>query len=192
MGAHGGRGSASFLYEQPGVQERIAELRILAKNATEKAVTENAIRMIRPITIDRNDIIMGIVDCINDKKTPVARLLMMMRRWSLLADIFMLRAKTLKDLADFYGWTEDEIVEFGKTLTIPERLRGQLTLGAMGVGEDTKSLRTEKLARGPGGAEVGGGGKPVPMGDQPIQDQGSIIAHDFSPQTMLCIEGGGR
>jgi hypothetical protein len=52
-------GSASFLYRQPGVQERIAELRSLAKYATEKAVTENAIRVIRPIDTDRNEIIMG-------------------------------------------------------------------------------------------------------------------------------------
>jgi hypothetical protein len=38
------RGSASFLYAQPGVKERIAELKTIARDATEKAIVNNRSR----------------------------------------------------------------------------------------------------------------------------------------------------
>lgn len=84
------RGSANYLFNEPGVQERIAELGAIARNASEKAVAEKAIRVIRKITIDRNDIIMGLVDCTNAPRTiPAAILAVRVKAWSVLADIFL-------------------------------------------------------------------------------------------------------
>jgi len=153
-------GSASFLYAQPGVKERIAELRTLAKNATEKAVTENAIRVIRKITFDRNDIIMGIHDDMHNGFMPVNRMMAKLKGWSLLADIFLLRAKTLQDLANLHGWTTHELDAFIETRTIPERFRSILIVAQIENTIGQESLRTEKLAGGPGGAGLGGGGNP--------------------------------
>lgn len=116
-------GSASYLINRPGVKERIAELETIAKKATEEAVTEKAIREIRKITIDRNDIIMGVVDCINDKTTDVGRLNVRMKGWALLADVYMLRAKSLQDLSNFYSWTSDELEAFAAEGTVPIRFR---------------------------------------------------------------------
>jgi len=114
------RGSASFLYDQPGVKERIAQLENLVKNATEKAVTENAIKMRRLVDIDRNEIVMRLADIArSDKERGVVRV----RALSVLAEIFMLKAKTVKDLQQFYGWFSDELENYAETGKVPERLR---------------------------------------------------------------------
>ena len=152
------RGSASFLFDQPGVQERIAELQTLAKNATEKEVAENAIRMIRPIDTDRNEIIMGLVDIAREKNAPYAA---RVRAWTVLTDIFMLRARTLRDISEYYGYTEDELEQ--ATLDpnfIPERFRRALSKLANRQAGEQESLRTENLAGGPGETQVGGGSNP--------------------------------
>jgi hypothetical protein len=133
-----------FLYARPGVQERIAELQTLAKNATEKAVTENAIKAIRQIDIGRNDIIMGLVDCARDEKTEIGRLGVRVKAWLGLADIFMLRAKTIRDLSEFYGWTDDEIYEFRQNDTIPERFRRVLRPTDMGIAANEKASVQKK------------------------------------------------
>jgi hypothetical protein len=138
------RGSASFLYARPGVQERIAELQTLAKNATEKAVTENAIKAFRQIDIGRNDIIMGLVDCARDEKTEIGRLGVRVKAWLGLADIFMLRAKTIRDLSEFYGWIDDEIYEFRQNDTIPERFRRVLRPTDMGIAANEKASVQKK------------------------------------------------
>src|SRR5579864_8964345 len=114
------RGSASFLYAQPGVQERIAELQMIAKNATEKAVTENAIRMRRVVDIDRNEIVMLLADLARSENEPGA---VRVRALNVLSRIFMLQARTLKDLEEFYGWFSDEMEDYAETGQVPVRLR---------------------------------------------------------------------
>lgn len=155
------RGSASYLYKQPGVQDRIAEIEAITKKATDEAVTERVIRVIRKITIDRNDIIMGLVDCTNAPRTiPAAILGVRVKAWSVLADIFLLRAKTLQDLANLHGWTTDELDAFAADRTIPERFRSILSVSQIESALGQESLGAAESAEQPEGARLGGGSNP--------------------------------
>lgn len=132
-------GSASFLYAQPGVKDRIAELRALAKNATEKAVTENAIRMRRVVDIDRNEVVMLLADIARNQSLPAAA---RVRALNVLSRIFMLLVRDLKDLKEFGGWFSDEMEEYAETGETPARLRP-----FMGEGEgEAASPPTEEKA----------------------------------------------
>jgi hypothetical protein len=133
------RGSASFLYAQPGVRERIAELQTLAKNAAEKAVAENATRGRRQIDIDRNEIVMLLADIARSENQPgVTRV----RALAVLSRIYMLEAKSIKDVESFYGWSSDELEEYEKTGRVPVRFRQLL-----GEGEtETADSQTEKAS----------------------------------------------
>jgi len=84
--------------------------------------------MSREITIDRNDIIMGLADEAKFSENDRARV----AAWTVLSDIYMLRAKAVKDIYDFYGWTAEELVEFGRSATVPERFRARFA-AATGV-----------------------------------------------------------
>jgi hypothetical protein len=117
------RGSAGWLYAQPGVQERIAELKRIAKAANNRETAEQAIKVRRKIDIDRNDIVMGLVDIARSESEPGA---VKVRAWAELVEIFLLKAKNLKELTEFYGWTSDEIEYFAQTGQYPERLRSYL------------------------------------------------------------------
>jgi hypothetical protein len=77
----------------------------------------------RKIDIDRNDIVMGLVDIARSESEPGA---VKVRAWAELAEIFLLKAKNLKELTEFYGWTSDEIEYFAQTGQYPERLRSYL------------------------------------------------------------------
>jgi hypothetical protein len=50
------RGSASFLYAQPGVKERIADLAKLARDASEEEAAKSKLKTISPNNMDHNEI----------------------------------------------------------------------------------------------------------------------------------------
>jgi hypothetical protein len=114
------RGSASFLYAQPGVKERIAELKTIARHATEKAMARDAIRLSGAVDIDRNEIINILTEIARDTQQPGR-----VRAYAanVLSKIFMLQPKNLKELKSFYGWTSDELEEYSETGEIPVRIR---------------------------------------------------------------------
>jgi hypothetical protein len=77
-------------------------------------------KQLRLIDINRNDIIMGLADVAREGKSERARV----AAWSTLADIFMLKPKSLKELQEFYGWSVEEIQYFSETGgKIPPRLK---------------------------------------------------------------------
>jgi|SRR5580704_5603604 hypothetical protein len=114
------RGSASFLYAQPGVKERIAELKTIARNATEKAIAHNAANLSGAVDIDRNEIINILASIARDPQQPGR---VRVYAANELSKIFMLQPKNLKELKSFYGWTSDELEEYGETGEIPVRIR---------------------------------------------------------------------
>jgi uncharacterized protein (UPF0147 family) len=114
------RGSASFLYAQPGVKERIAELKTIARDATEKAIVNNAAKLSGAVDIDRNEIINILTEIARDPQQPGR---VRVYAANVLSKIFMLQPKNLKDLKSFYGWTSDELEEYGETGEIPVRIR---------------------------------------------------------------------
>ena len=63
----------------------------------------------RSVEIDRNEIIMGLADIGRFGKSESARV----SAWNCLAEIFLLKAKNLRDVNDFYGWTTDERCQNG-------------------------------------------------------------------------------
>lgn len=141
------KGSAHYLHTRTGVQERIAELQKIAHEATNHEVAREAVRerAPRPIPFDRNDIIMGLADLAGLGNTAPAK--SERTRYGALmglVDIFMLRAKSIADLRNLIGWTEDELQELIEHGTVPGRIR--LTTG-ISKAEDLlppTSLRTEK------------------------------------------------
>jgi uncharacterized protein (UPF0147 family) len=113
-------GSASFLYAQPGVKERIAELQTIARNATEKALAENANKLRGAVDINRNEIINILTEIARDTQQPGR---VRVHAANVLSKIFMLQPKNLKELKSFYGWTSDELEEYGETGEVPVRIR---------------------------------------------------------------------
>ena len=90
------------------------------KEIENKGETEQLPKQIREITINRNDIIMGLVDVAQNPKTPPA---VVASCWRTLAEIYMLMPKNLRDLLNFYGWQSDEMARFIEDGIIPERIR---------------------------------------------------------------------
>jgi hypothetical protein len=70
--------------------------------------------------------------------------MMRVKAWSVLADIYMLRAKSLQDLANFYGWSADELEAWAKNGTVPVRFRHLFGPGGPTGGLKPENLRTEK------------------------------------------------
>jgi hypothetical protein len=136
------KGSAHYLYMRPGVQERISELQSLVREATNRGVVQEAVRAHREITIDRNDIIMGLVDEARTAKSDRARV----SAWTVLADIFMLRAKNLREVYDFYGWTSDELKLYAETGESPARFQHFAGKGRSATESGTAGLRTNKAS----------------------------------------------
>jgi hypothetical protein len=79
-----------------------------------RAVARRAFGVHRQITIDRNDIIMGLADIAQQSHSDRARVAAPLG----LADIFFLRATSTADLKSFIGWTADEIDRFILTLRL--------------------------------------------------------------------------
>jgi hypothetical protein len=134
--------SASGTSVCPGVQERISELQSLVREATNRGVVQEAVRAHREITIDRNDIIMGLVDEARTAKSDRARV----SAWTVLADIFMLRAKNLREVYDFYGWTSDELKLYAETGESPARFQHFAGKGRSATESGTAGLRTNKAS----------------------------------------------
>jgi len=130
--------------KQPRVSQRIDEIR---DQFNREIIKLRAQKEVREITIDRNDIIMGLADVagLGDPRKASDSARAVVAALLGLADIFMLRAKNLREVKDFHGWTADELRDYAITGTVPERIR--LLVGesaGAGIG-GTESLRTEKI-----------------------------------------------
>jgi hypothetical protein len=112
-----------------------------------KVETEEIPKPIRKITINRNDIIMGLVDVAQDPGAPHAA---RVAAWSKLAEIYMLLPKNLRDLLNFYGWQSDEMAKFIEDGIIPERIRPFVANGFAALGAGSGSLRNDKTESGRG------------------------------------------
>lgn len=109
-------GSASFLYRQPGVKDRIAELLAIKKKASEEMVAKNALRPRCVVDIDESEIIMHLTDIVRSKTEP--------SRDRIRASIELskiLKSKGPKDLKA-HGWSANEIDELFAAGRIPPRL----------------------------------------------------------------------
>ena len=73
---------------------------------------------VRPITFDRNDLIMELWEIGTKGDSDRARVSALLG----LCDIFLLRAKCIDDLRKGVGWTEDETIEFQRTRIVPDRI----------------------------------------------------------------------
>ena len=79
-------------------------------------------REIRRITFGSNDILLALADVAFGPLMPASA---RVTAASKLADIFCLVPRSLKDVKEFYGWTEEELAEFRRTNGefVPERFR---------------------------------------------------------------------
>jgi len=117
-------------------------LKIPARRA-EYSLTENAAS---PFHAEprHNDIIMILADIAQDPaqlgSTRVSAVLG-------LADIFLLRARNIKELENFYGWTTEELKTYSETGETPPRLRRFLEAGDGAAINGSASLRTDKNVR---------------------------------------------
>jgi hypothetical protein len=110
------RGSASFLFRQPGVRDRIAELLAIRKKVSEEAVAKSAVRKRRADDIDEGEI-RNLLPDIGRSKTEQSR----DRIRALAALPKILKSKGPKDLKA-HGWSANEIDELFATGRIPTRL----------------------------------------------------------------------
>ena len=110
-------GSASFLYRQPGVKDRIAELLALKKKENEGEVATSALRKRRSDDIDEEEIRDLLAD-IGRSKTEQSR----DRIRALTALPKISRNKRPEDLKA-HGWSASEIDELYATGRIPTRLQ---------------------------------------------------------------------
>lgn len=129
--------------QKPEIKARVEQLK---QEYARELVQQRAQRTVREITFDRNDIIieLGNIGGIGDpdkaaesERAKVAALLG-------LADIFMLRAKNVREIKDFHGWTADELREYAINGTIPARIRLLVGEGFSTAAGGTESLRTDK------------------------------------------------
>lgn len=82
----------------------------------------------REITINRNDIIMGLADIAQDPGAPArARV----AAFVALADIFLIRPRNIEELRRGIGWTEEEHEYFQITKLVPPRI--SVLTGAVSV-----------------------------------------------------------
>jgi hypothetical protein len=108
-------GSASFLYRQPGVKDRIAELLAIKKKASEAAVAKSAVRTRRADDIDEAEIRNLLADIARSKRERSGD-----RIRALTALPKIGKNKRSEDLKAF-GWSDNEIAELFAGL-IPKRL----------------------------------------------------------------------
>jgi hypothetical protein len=142
------KGSAHYLYTRPRVQERIVELKQLAQDDSNTKFVQKTSQTRRQITFGRNEIIMKLADLGGLGETPPARSEhVQFECVNTLAEIFLLKAKNLKDLLDFYGLTADELDEYARTGSIPERIRSIIRSCESGTGEESPDLTNTKGKR---------------------------------------------
>jgi hypothetical protein len=112
-------GSGGYLSNRPEVKRRVAELRTAMAKAAEGAAATKTYDMYCKIDVSRNLIIMGLVDIARNGTSESARV----SAWNHLAEIYMMKAKSLHDVENFRGWTDDELLDYADSSEIPERLR---------------------------------------------------------------------
>lgn len=105
--------------------------------AQHKALRQVGIDVARAVSINRDDIINGLVGIAQDVVAPPSA---RVTAYLGLADIFLLRVKNVRDINKFHGWTAEELEQYSVTGSVPERFRSIVgsSLGA------EASLRTQK------------------------------------------------
>ncbi len=110
------RGSASFLYRQPGVKNRIAELLAIKKKASEEAVAKSAMRPRRADDMDDGEI-RNILADIGRSKTEQSR-----DRIRALTALPKIRKNKRPEDLKAHGYSDSEIEELFATGAFPTRL----------------------------------------------------------------------
>lgn len=130
-----------WLSKHPQIKARVIQLKLQHREDLRKQSISDGIRVVPRVTIQRNDIINGLAAIAQDiKMQGRARVAAYLG----LADIFMLRARNVKDLMDFYGWTSEEMDEYANTGVPPARIRSLLGESAFKALAEAASFRTEK------------------------------------------------
>lgn len=128
---------ARKLAQEPVIKERKKQLNEEYMADARKLNAEGY----QEVAITRNEIINGLADLarngFNDARSRVAA-------WMVLADIYCLRAKNLKDLLNGYGWFDDETIDYSKTGKLPERIRSLFPSDGFESLIGQKSLRGSK------------------------------------------------
>lgn len=133
-------GSGAWLSKHPQIKARVVQIKLELQENLRKQ-SEGATRIVPRVTIQRNDIINGLASIAQDLRMQGrARVAAYLG----LADIFMLRARNVKDLMDFYGWTNEEMDEYATSGVPPARIRSLLGEGAFKALAEAASFRTEK------------------------------------------------
>jgi hypothetical protein len=103
------KGAGSRLMKRPEVREAL-------KKKQDAMAVHSGKRLAVKMDVSRNEIIMGLAKIARKGKSVAA--------WAQLAEIFMLKARNLRDLSPerFAGWTDDELDSYAKTGEIPERI----------------------------------------------------------------------
>jgi hypothetical protein len=112
-------GSGGYLNSLPDVQLRVAEIRrAMAKAAEEVAASEMG-DQIRSVNITREDVMEGLADIARNGRSESARV----AAYNSLADILIMKARNIRDVQYFYGWTTLELKSYAETGVRPERFR---------------------------------------------------------------------
>ena len=112
-------GSASFLYRQPGVKDRIAELLAIKKKRNEEAAAESVVKTRREADIENGEIRELLADI---GRNPTEPSLHRIRALTALPKIQ--KDKRPEDLKA-HGWSANEITELFATGRIPTRFLGR-------------------------------------------------------------------
>src|SRR5207302_727398 len=124
---------ACKLMKKPRIMQALAEKRARMELAAKEVEKEQ----IEKVTITRNDIINGLAGLARGAESEAVRATAYLG----LADIFLLRVKNVRDINKFHGWTADELDEYARTGSVPERFRSVLGSSV----SPAVSLRTEKV-----------------------------------------------
>lgn len=118
-------------------RQRVIDALAAKKHMQEKIEQEVHRDKIEAITITRNEIVNGLATLARSAASEAVRATAYLG----LADIFLLRVKNVRDINKFHGWTADELDEYARSGTVPERFRSVLGSSV----SPAVSLRTEKV-----------------------------------------------
>jgi hypothetical protein len=149
-----GKSSGSYLFGRPEICARIEWLKKEAVRQVQETVVAHhakppehgGIQRRRVVDITRNDIIMILADIARDAKVVAST---RVNAALGLADIFLLRARSMRDLGQFIGWTDDEIEEYIRNggNGLPERLRSFVDRSQVPVVGETANIPTNKAKK---------------------------------------------
>ena len=130
------KSSGNYFMNRPDISRRIKWLQKDAERRVQEVVVANqssvqAKVLQRPVDIGRNQIVNLLAEIARNPEVAASSRVSAL---VVLVDIFMLRARNLKELNEFYGWTDDDLTEFIRTGETPERLRAYFPDGK-GPGE---------------------------------------------------------